>query len=107
MGNRVSISFWDGQVESVAFFSHWDGKRLCAAAREYIKSLGPYSKDNKIEPLDRREAGTVMVNFVSWYLGGKPSPSNYYFGSMDNPMCGDNSDNGHFKIDSKTGNVVK
>jgi DNA modification methylase len=107
MGDRISISFYDGHRESVAFFSHWDGMELVADAQAFIKSLGPYSKDSQMTPLNRREAGMVMVGFVSWLLKGKIPDSNYYFGQMKDPMYGDNSDNGHYKIDTKTGKVIE
>ena len=47
-----------------------------------------------------------MVGFVSWLLKGKIPDSNYYFGSMQDPMYGDNSDNGHFIINTMTGDIV-
>ena len=45
MGDRVSISFSDGDHESVAFFSHWDGMSLVENAQEFTKKeLGGRNK---------------------------------------------------------------
>lgn len=99
MGDRVSISFYDGFRESVAFFSHWDGMSLVEIAEEYVKNiLGNYKFDNSIStPLSRREADTVMVDFITWYIKRDgPIEGNYYLGKDE--FCGDNSDNGHHII---------
>jgi hypothetical protein len=104
MGNRVSISFINGDEESVALFSHWDGVTLAEEAKNYVKLLkSELTPDKVVLPLDRLEPNTVMVDFIKTFmnkeLGDKRVASNYYLGKDGND--GDNSDNGHFKIDLK------
>lgn len=109
MGDRVSISFTDGSDESVALFCHCGGSEFADLAKEYIKDLdGKIGTDKHTMPLDRREPSTVMVDFVLWLQERKelerPVMSNYYFGKDGSD--GDNSDNGHFKIDVRTGKAT-
>lgn len=101
MGDRASISFEKDGYESVTFFSHWDGKGLFVRARAYVAKLKEYLKYNNkgfSTPLSRLEPDTVMVDFIREYLKDeKPHiESNYYLGKDEND--GDNSDNGHEKI---------
>ena len=108
MGDRVSISFRHGKDESVAFFSHWDGRDLVKAAQKYARALKVLadSKGEKgvIMPLDRMDPGTVMVDFIRVYTKKmKVVDSNYYLGATCND--GDNSDNGHWTIDLETGDT--
>lgn len=102
MGDRVSIQFARGEERSVVLFSHWDGISFVDAAREYVKELNAEVGDKEVMPIDRGEPGTVMVDFVRWYLvregmEKKRVDSNYYFGAT--PEDGDNSDNGNHVID--------
>ena len=51
-------------------------------------------------PLDRLQPGTVMVEYIRHALAGiAVGESHLYLGQMDNPMAGDNSNNGHHVID--------
>lgn len=98
MGNRISISFVNGEEESVAFFSHWDGEDLVANARTYLRELDKYLDGKKeVMPLDRLEPNTVMVDFVRWFTRNQGRvTNNYYFGKDSSD--GDNSDNGHVRL---------
>jgi hypothetical protein len=106
MGDRVSISFVDGQDESIALFAHWGGRKFPRLAEKYIKELDKDVPKGSMYPLERREPNIVMVDFVKWlvdtgYFGDERVMSSYYFGATCDD--GDNSDNGHWKIDVNTG----
>jgi hypothetical protein len=103
MGDRISISFVkdvmeEYQEESVALFSHWDGLDFLTNVKEYLTQLKEIIGDKKImEPLDRLEPNTVMVDFIRWNFKSKNViKSNYYLGRDRND--GDNSDNGHYVV---------
>lgn len=96
MGNRISIQFVNGTEESVVFFSHWDGEGLIEAVDNYI-FRNKKRLSGSMNPINRREPDTVLVDFISQYLGGKVIDSNYYLGRTVND--GDNSDNGHWIYD--------
>ena len=101
MGDRVSISFKNGNEESVAFFSHWDGRELPRKARAYVKHLKQYLEKREMgsgfDPLGRMEPNTVMVDFIREYTKDLPRvESNYYLGK--DYSDGDNSNQGHFII---------
>jgi len=70
------------------------------SAENYVRDLVTMNLSNKTSiayPLDRLEAHTVMVSFISEIVGeGKRIHSNYYLPEKD---YGDNSDNGHYIID--------
>jgi len=116
MGDRVSISFRNGNEESVALFHHWGGKDFPKAALDYASKLkAELEFDNEpmiLTPLTRLEPRVVMVDFIrhlwdtGWLrdegkfaLGGRANDS-IYLGKDEND--GDNSDNGHFVIDLQT-----
>lgn len=95
MGDRASISFKTGDDESVAFFDHWGGEELFEEAEKYAKDLMA-THNGSVEPIDRFEPNTVMVDWISHYLKGERITSRYYLGVDKND--GDNSDNGHLTI---------
>jgi hypothetical protein len=110
MGDRISFSFVSrdearGEVyerESVTFFSHWDGMDFLDKVKAYCKSL---KRKGQGLPLDRLEPGTMMVDFIRWFTKDmKAVDSNYYLGKDEDD--GDNSDNGHHRIDVKTGVAI-
>jgi hypothetical protein len=106
MGDRVSVSFANGDEESVVLFAHWGGMAFAETAKQYADDLcvemltlpriGTW-------PLSRLEPNTVMVDFIrycietGWIHATGRVESNYYFGATDSD--GDNSDNGHHRID--------
>lgn len=96
MGDRISVSFANGGDESVALFSHWDGEAMVTIAMDYLRSLNGYLKGKlEMDPLDRLEPNTVMVDFIRYLtknFNGRVT-HNYYLGKDSND--GDNSDNGH------------
>jgi len=104
MGDRISFSFKNGEEESVAFFSHWDGRSLEGTVNTYIAHLRRKLAENDPEgtsmgyPIERFEPNTVMLDFIRWFTRNMELiTSNYYLGKDEND--GDNSDNGHFVID--------
>ena len=107
MGDRISISFVNGDWKSPAFFSHWQGITLLEDVEDYLSQLrGELDtlEHPNSQPLDRLEPGTVMVDFIRWMStshgdsqrGGRIT-HNFYLGKDEND--GDNSDNGHVEID--------
>lgn len=110
MGNRISISFVNGSTgnfeESVALFSHWDGRDFLKTVRGYFKELQEtYLTGEGFYPLDRLEPNTVMMDLIVWlaekdFFGGHVR-SNYYLGKDDGD--GDNSDNGHWRFNLHAG----
>jgi hypothetical protein len=104
MGNRASISFKNGQEESVALFSHWGGKEFQFEAIDYAMRLVKEQNDKKGRisvPLSRYEPSTIMVDFIREY-----THNNYGSGRVERDLYigkdrqdGDNSDNGHIAID--------
>ena len=98
MGDRVSISFRNGDEESIALFDHWGGMERVEHARAYVEALR--QRRHKGMPLDRLEPGTVMVDYIREITKDMlVIEGNLYVGEMSNPMAGDNSDNGHHVID--------
>ena len=67
MGDRVSIQFVNGKEKSPVLFSHWAGMRLVEIAKHYVIELNRWIKKegrNMCEPLERKEPGIVMIDFV-------------------------------------------
>ena len=103
MGNRVSISFINKTEESVTLFSHWGGKEFVDTAVDYVEDLRRkvLNPDSLSDPISRLEPATVMVDFIrAITVNVSLVRSDLYLGK--DCKCGDNSDNGHFKIDLKT-----
>lgn len=99
MGDRVSISFRNGDQESVALFSHSGGEELVGEALGYVEDLklAVYGNGERY-PLDRLEPETVIVDFIRYLTNSLPRvKSNYYLGIDETD--GDNSDNGHHIIE--------
>ena len=99
MGDRVSISFKNGEDESVALFSHWGGEDFVKDAHKYALGLkfNYATKQGTTYPLGRLEPDTVMVDFIRHLtVGVDHVEGDYYLGC--GPEDGDNSDNGHFTI---------
>jgi hypothetical protein len=104
MGDRISISFRNGERESITFFSHWNGRSLLEKVEEFYKELSDHLEgwDKWSVPLSRLEPDTVIINFIVWGLGDSLwIDSNYYLGK--NQYDGDNSDNGHWVFDLQKG----
>ena len=125
MGDRASISFVQDrseverkmfggpkQEESVVLFNHWGGEQFPKIAVDYLRELHQEKSNFEGDPLGRLEVGTVMVDFMRWFLGGPNilQPQNrvtrtIYLGAS--PNDGDNSDNGHFTINVDTFGVER
>lgn len=112
MGDRVSVSFVNDRDESVVLFQHWGGTELPRLAQTYADELCEQlqaAKAGPSDPLTRLDPRTVMVDFVRWLaLRGDlatgyrdelkdRTTSDFYFGRTE--ADGDNSDNGHHRID--------
>jgi len=112
MGDRISIQFVNNNDKSVVFFDHWAGRRLLQEAQDYLEELNSEIPDGHISmPLDRREASAVMMDFIAWRVTkhGYNPPSkrirgSWYLGGDEND--GDNSDNGHWRIDVSNPNAI-
>ena len=105
MGDRISISFKTGESESVVLFSHWGGMGFLGAAEDYAKDLVA-SREGHMMPLDRFEPGTVMIDFIRHITKrDERVESNLYLGATSGD--GDNSDNGHFRINLPSLQVEK
>ena len=104
MGDRISIQFVKEEQLSVVLCSHWRGKDFLKDVKKYLKGLG--KTETKLYPLDRREPQTIMVDFVRYLTKDlQRVDSDLYFGFNKNDV--DNSDNGHFYIDLKTGKILE
>ena len=101
MGDRISISFKNGDEESVALFSHGWGMLLADEARDYAWEhvLWSFSQpQNGAGPSQRLEPATVLVNFIRFLADSSPEPQeDFHLGR--NSEDGDNSDHGHYAID--------
>lgn len=98
MGDRVSISFFSGDRESVALFSHWSGMYLVGEAKRFAADLEKETGSLRLGPLRRHEPCTVMVDFIRHLTSEMPRVlGNYYLGEDEED--GDNSDRGHFRIE--------
>tara|TARA_R110000796_G_scaffold132354_2_gene247798 strand:+ start:2563 stop:2946 length:384 start_codon:yes stop_codon:yes gene_type:complete len=127
MGNRVSVSFIDGDTnrESVALFHHWGGEDFAIQTRNWFRThktklsvTAEQEVKNGLDPMTRFEPANLMVQYVN---NLHKSPINcemgddleftpdyishsIYLGKDEND--GDNSDNGHFTIDINTGEIL-
>ena len=102
MGDRISIQFTDGNEYSVVFNHHCAGLRLIQEVREYISLLNAQKPEGTFDPIDRREPSAIMPHFIGWYMCQKDCGT----GSIRlgcNESDNDNSDNGHFIFNLKTG----
>jgi len=100
MGDRISVSFRNGDEESVVLFGHWAGMSLVGQAKKYVKELMKECEGKHTYPLERMEPNTVMLDFIFQYFKDCPDERikrSYYLGKDEND--GDNSDNGHHVID--------
>jgi hypothetical protein len=91
-----------GDEESVALFSHWGGMGFVAQAENYVNELRQHIANRPnpgvIQPLDRLEPETVMVDFIRHITKDMDRvKSSLYI--VPDKSCGDNSDNGHHVID--------
>jgi hypothetical protein len=94
MGDRVSIQFEKNGRKSVTLFSHWGGMDFVEDARNYVAVLREERKGKGMNPLDRLEPETVMVDFIRYLTKDDARvESNLYLGVDEND--GDNSDNGN------------
>ena len=100
MGDRISISFTDGQTESIALFNSYWGQELLETALKYLKEIKYVNDKHKSNPFTRKEARVIMLDFIRW-LNVDFRKESFYLGKDFND--GDNSDNEHFKINIFTG----
>jgi hypothetical protein len=98
MGDRASIAFRKDQGESVTLCSHWGGMHFVREAKEYVKELKEERKGSQVNPLDRLEPDTVMVDFIRHLTHKMKRVESDLYIVADESQC-DNSDNGHHLID--------
>jgi hypothetical protein len=92
MGNRVSVQFVGDGQKSAVLFDHWGGTKTVKAARAFVTKV---TKMADGRPLGRGEPGHVMTAFVRDYAG--ITDSCYLVPTKED---GDDSDNGHFIINT-------
>lgn len=114
MGDRISVSFVNGDTESVSIFSHWGGREFLNEALEYVEEYKTFlktaRKDEKKNawllcgPIGNMDPAVVMVDFIRWYC------TKHYKGIIEDTIYlgkdhndGDNSDQGSWRIDLQTG----
>ena len=106
MGDRISISFVNGNDQSVALFSHWGGREFLNDALAYVRNLRQEkAKGNGSNPLDRLEPQTAMVDFIRHITRNEVRVDRDLYLGKDG-CHGDNSDNGHWNINLKTGEFI-
>ena len=130
----ISFKDSDGD-ESVALFHHWGGTRFPEIAREWFEEFKKEIKSQRggiSDPTTRFEARNIMAQFLQWigknnhyrecigfekdengndmdWENSKPIYSDdqlshsIYFGKDQND--GDNSDNGHYVINTHDGKM--
>ena len=93
----------NGEEESVALFSHWRGQEFLNEVKNYLTELNiGRPQSSQIDPLDRREPDTLMIDFIRWLTKDMDCVEGDLYLGKDGDD-GDNSDNGHFRINAKTG----
>lgn len=106
MGARISIQFikkesFNHVKESPVLFSHWSGEDLLEKVESYLEDLKAEIANSRMlqtSPLGRLEPTRVMIDFIRYITHDmKRVDSDYYI--CRNEEEGDNSDNGHFRID--------
>lgn len=98
MGDRISIQFVNGKEKSVVLFNHWGGLDFKETAEDYVKTLKTWANGKAMEPLQRLEPNTVMIDFIREITKNMERVTcSLYLGKDEDD--GDNSDNGHFEID--------
>jgi len=98
MGDRISITFTDGEDESVVLFHHWGGIEFKKVVENYYKKL----PKNDNTPFGRREPNIIMVDFIRWITKDDERANDSIYLEKDS-WNGDNSDNGHWVFNLKTG----
>jgi hypothetical protein len=107
MGERASFQFEKDGDKSVIFYDHWGNMDLIENVRAFVNELNrisPYHEDNS-GPLDRREPGIMMVNFVVSYVGQGLHKSSYDLLDSNTKMEG--NDHGHHVVDTITGETIR
>ena len=134
MGDRVSIQFQDSDGDkSPVLFHHWGGMHLPKFASNWIKSFREKLniQDNVSDPITRMEARSLIVQFIAdlkrykdfhecvGFEKDEEGKSIYNISIYSNDLVshslylgkseydGDNSDNGHWVIDTNTGEFVE
>ena len=69
MGARISIQFKKDKEKSICLFAHWGGIELVQKVVTYLKELKTEHESQHsqiVEPLDRMEPNTVIVDFIRY-----------------------------------------
>lgn len=104
MGDRISISFKNGNRESVWIYSHWGGQGFLDVAKEFMDGLIEKQDQEEnphiITPLDRCEVEYIVPAFVMFIAAKHPEERDIHICDAGD---GDDSDNGHFTCNVRTG----
>lgn len=105
MGNRVSIQFKDDDgTLSAVLFSHWSGLGLVHQAREFVDKLRQERINREVLPLDRMEAGIVLINFIRHITSSDQNATDASdmvdsdFSCLPSPEDGEQGEAGHHVI---------
>ena len=95
MGDRICLTFTDGDERSPCLYAHWMGQRLLDKAAEFhAKYCGEI----------RSEPSNWMVNFISWLRKGAVEDGEYYLYPDEEHSCTPD-DNGYWEMDTVTGEI--
>jgi len=92
MGDRICLTFVNGERRSPVLYSHWDGRDLLDRAREFWETY---------RTLVRDDPANWMVNFIAW-LTGTVADGGYYLYPDEERSCSPD-DNGFWEFDTSTG----
>ncbi len=127
MGDRVSVSFAQDTKESVVLFHHWGGKEFPLLAQQFVKQWISFHPPNAQyrTPANRADPEMMMVQFIAWLAKNSRGPNegeqmliafvrkaeagsfvsdSMYLGATEND--GDNSDNGHWRVNVEDGTFL-
>lgn len=93
MGDRICLTFVNGEARSPVLYAHWDGKELLDRAGEFWEMY---------RGLIRTEPANWMVNFIIWLRDGDVIDGNYYLYPDEERSCSPD-DHGFWEFDTSTG----
>ena len=94
MGDRASVSFRNGDLESVTLNTHWGGLGFQREAQRFAEELKAERDPRGGMPLDRLEPDVVMVDFIR-HLTKELDRVEGNLWVVATPEDSDNSDRGH------------
>lgn len=97
MGDRICLTFTDGEEKSPTLYAHWDGYDLIESARDFYITFHDEIRD---------EPSNFMFNFVAFISNGNVQDGGYYLYPDENKSCSPD-DNGFWMMDTTSGEVWK